>query len=117
MTDIKARLTEAADYLEYLFEGSKHVPDGLFQTAAQRGLVRGPADEVVAQFFYGGAADVFIALGPAALPLLARMFRAETYCAGDDGDHEKSGCTDTNCTALAALKLADYILKAKETET
>jgi hypothetical protein len=112
MRDIKTRLIEAADYLDYLYEGSKHIPVDLMHDREFRaGLVR-PRDNAevtdvnpVAQFFYGGAAEVFTALGPAALPLLARLLRSEA-------EAPKIGRTIN----FNAEVLADHILKEKEKE-
>lgn len=104
MTDIKARLLEAADNLDHLHEGSKHIPTDLVHSDATRGLVK-CADRVqpVALFYFGGAAEVFLTLGPAVLPLLAQTLRK----AAEDHFGVPSE------TVLAACDLADHILKEK----
>jgi hypothetical protein len=61
----------------------------------------------VALFFYGGAADVFLTLGPAVLPLLAMTLRKTAA--------EHSGVPSE--TVMAALALTDHILKAKEKQS
>jgi len=111
-TDIKARLTEAADYLDHLYGGSKHVPaDLMHDRDFRRGLVRPTASaEVtdvhpVAQFFWGGLPEVFLALGPAALPLLSKLLRTQA--------EERSGVPSQS--DMAAIALADHILAQKET--
>lgn len=108
MTDIPARLTEAADYLDYLYEGAKHIPTELFHDRDFRvGLIHteqsgGMHHSEVAQFFYGGAAEVFLTLGPAALPLLAQLLRSEA-----------EGTSIGRPVNFNAKILADHILKAK----
>jgi hypothetical protein len=111
MTDIKARLTEAADYLDNLYEGSRYIPGDLIHSEAQRGLVKALPEDApdatrahpVAQFFYDGAAEVFLALGPAALPLLADVLRTEA--------------SEEWLPGAAAVALANHILKEKERQT
>jgi hypothetical protein len=98
-TDDSARLSEAADYLDHLHESSKHIPADPI-----------PHDfnaQPVAQFFYDGAAEVFLALtlGPASLPLLAQWLRDE---------HKWNRAFEGASSRAAALALADHILKAKE---
>lgn len=129
MTDVKARLTEAADYLDYLYEGSKHIPAEAFHDKHRRGVVRAfQADPhspepaaLVAQFFYGGAADVFLALGPGALPLLSALLRHEAAdVAMCDAINERDPDNDGKTRVLyrdatsSAMALAAYILKAKD---
>ncbi len=76
MSGIKETLNAAADRLDRLHEGSEHIPDGIMHDREfRRGLVR-TETERVAQFYYGGAAEVFIALGPESVPLLADLLRA-----------------------------------------
>lgn len=123
MTDIKARLNEAADYLEHLYEGSKHIPTDLIHDRGYRvGWVheKNEHGDLVAQFHYGGAAEVFMALCPAILPDLARWLREEAAHVHysnlsnetDQGDVPTENHWDTVRTSL---RLADRILKAKET--
>ena len=99
----RERLIEAADHLDYLYEGSKHIPTDLFHSAINRGWVldRAPDSRPVAQFLYGGAAEVFLTMGPAALPLLSPLLR-------------QVADNPTDGTVTAALTLADHILKQKE---
>lgn len=114
MTDIKAQLIEAAVYLDYLFEGSRHVPMDLRHSKRIRGRVEDGDENTVALFFYGGVPEVFLALGPSVLPLLARWLRTEvTY---GEGIHDES-CQAGWCQAMDALALADHILKSKEVAT
>lgn len=127
MTDIKARLLEAADYLDYLHEGSRHIPVSLAHSKFSSGLVikAGGSDTNewhVAHFFWGGAAEVFIALGPAVLPLLAKWLRSEADDAAmidaiNDKDTDNPGKTRVlyRPQASDALALADHILKTRET--
>lgn len=116
MTGIKTRLIEAADYLDYLFEGSRHVPMDLRHSTRIRGRVEDSDENTVALFFYGGVPEVFLALGPAVLSLLSRWLRTEaTYGSGSD-IHDES-CQAGWCQAVDALAVADQILKAKEKST
>lgn len=108
MSDVRAWLTSAADHLDYLYEGARHIPTDLVHDRDFRmGLVRTREDDGhhtrdIALFFYGGAAEVFMTLGPAALPLLATLLRTEAgHAAPTDG----------------AVQLADHILKIKEQES
>lgn len=107
MTDIKARLTEAADHLDWLYEGARHIPTDLIHDRDFRvGLVRSgdlDPDRPVAQFFWGGAAEVFLTLGPDALPILASMLRSEA----DAIDIGRS-------VNFNAKILADHVLNTKE---
>lgn len=121
MTNIKDRLTEAADYLDYLYEGSKHVPDDLFQPEGERSIVLSPsADRPVAQFFWGGVAEVFVALGPAVLPLLAQWLRDEAVDVemidrinAVDPDNDGKTRVLHKPQTSDAFALADRILKGK----
>ena len=120
MTTPTERLTLAADRLDHLHEGAKHIPTDLIHDRDFRmGLVRTQQVEV-AQFFYGGAAEVFLTLGPAVLPMLAKLLRAEvksvkasesihgilTRPSGDQPQYLDS--------TVAALAFADHILKTEE---
>lgn len=114
MTDIKNRLTGAADHLDYLYEGAKHLPADLIHSDERRGLVTTVVTErPVAQFFWGGAAEVFLALGPAALPILARILREEARVTISEAHGEN--CSD-DCVTLDYLRLADHILITKENQ-
>ena len=105
MTDIPARLREAADHLDHLYEGAKHIPTDMFEDEERNGYVRTSHWEV-ALFRWGGAAEVFLALGPAALPLLAEWLRATARVySGVPGDRIQ-----------AALAFAEHILKTKAAE-
>lgn len=100
------RLIKAADRLDYLYEGSKHIPRDLAHSEVTRGLVvkdgRSATNErPVAQFFWGGAAEVFVTLGPAVLPLLATLLRKTAA--------DRAGVP--SATVLAALAFADHVLK------
>jgi hypothetical protein len=108
MTDIVARLNAAADHLDWLYEGAKHIPSDMIHDRDFRmGMVR--ADQwKVAQFFYGGAAEVFLTLGPDVLPLLSKLLRTTA------ASHL---CNLGTETADAVVALADHILKAKEEGT
>lgn len=100
---IAARLNEAADYLDYLYEGAKHIPTDMFHDEERKGLVRTQQREA-AVFFYSGAAEVFLTLGPAALPVLAGWLRATARVySGVPGERIQ-----------AALAFADHVLKTKE---
>ena len=86
-------LRQAADICESLHEGARHIPADLIHDRDFRmGLVvpEAPHADVqsnvnpVAQFFYGGAAEVFLTLGPAALPLLASIFRTMARYGAND---------------------------------
>ena len=118
MNSIKSRLEEAADYLDHLYEGSKHIPTDLFHPEDERGIVLSmspSAHKPVAQFFWGGATEVFLALGPVALPLLSRLLRTEAAGSAGDEIHD-ARCVPEECTGVAAVALADHILKAKESQ-
>lgn len=100
MSDAKARLTEAAEHLDWLYEGAKHLPSDLVHDRDFRmGLVRSE-NRSVAQFFYGGAAEVFMTLGPDVLPLLSTLLRSEA-----------GRITPT----YGSVQLADHIIATKET--
>lgn len=112
MTDTVARLNEAADHLDWLYEGAKHIPSDLIHDRGFRmGLVctkdQRPG-QTVAQFFYGGAAEVFLTLRPEALPLLSKLLRITA------ASHL---CNLGTETADAVIALAGHILKAKEEGT
>lgn len=127
MTDIKARLLEAADHLDYLHEGSKHIPTDLVHSEERRGLVMSTETDAhrarqVGQFFWGGAAEVFITLGPAVLPLLANWLHSEAddvamIDAINSRDPDNPGKTRVlyRPQTSDALRLADHILKTRET--
>lgn len=126
MSTIAVRLTEAADYLDYLHEGAKHIPADLERNTDIKGLVAQPERpdggvHRVAQFFYGGAAEVFLALGPAVLPLLAKLLREEARNVAMSESINgllaqiKSDAQPMYLeSALAAVTVADHILKSKE---
>lgn len=110
MTDaITGRILAAADHLDYLHEGSRHIPTDLIHDRDFRvGLVctrNQQVGQTVAQFFYGTAAEVFMTLGPACLPLAATLLRAVA-----------AGSLDVpSDVTMSAYRLADHILKIKET--
>jgi hypothetical protein len=110
MTDTVARLNEAADHLDWLYEGARHIPSDLIHDRGFRmGLVctrNQQPGQTVAQFFYGGAAEVFLTLGPEALPLLSKLLRTTAA----------SYFVNLPETAKAVVALADHILKAKGEE-
>lgn len=114
MIDIKARLTEAADYLDHLYEGARHIPEDLRHSPKVRGRVEDHNENTAALCFYGGLAEVILALSPASIPGIAQWLRTEAACNAGDEDHEATGCTVETCTALAALAVAENILKVKE---
>lgn len=106
----RERLIAAADQLDCLYEGSEHIPTDLFHDRDFRvGLVRPECTRVsdmadlhaVAHFFYGGAAEVFLTMGPAVLPLLSPLLR-------------QVADSPTDGALTAALALADHILEQKE---
>jgi hypothetical protein len=110
-TQDSARLIEAADYLDHLHAGSKHIPTDLIHDRDFRvGLVctqtQSPT-QTVAQFFWGGAAEVFLALGPASLPLLSQLLRDEC---------KWNRAFDGASSRAAALALADHILAGRSDE-
>jgi hypothetical protein len=97
----RQQLIKAAERLEYLYERSKHIPTDLIHDRGYRvGWVheKSATGELVAQFHYGGAAEVFLTLGPAVLPILADVLRTEAGRAVPNGD---------------AVRLADHILKTE----
>lgn len=113
MSNIKDTLLMAAERLEYLYAGASHIPTDLVAHAQGiRGRVT-PRDsqEPVAQAFYGGLAEVIVALGPPALPLLATWVRHEAFAVGD-ADHER--CDTNSCPTVTALRLAEHVLKNEE---
>jgi hypothetical protein len=80
-------LRQAADICESLHEGSKHIPADLIHDRGYRvGWVHegSATGDLVAQFHYGGAAEVFLTLGPAFLPLLAATFRSVAKYGSND---------------------------------
>ena len=84
-------LRQAADICESLHEGARHIPADLIHDREFRvGLVNsneggeGFTPPSVAQFYYGGAAEVFLTLGPAVLPLLASIFRTMARYGSND---------------------------------
>lgn len=83
MTDVKARLHEAASHLH---------------------------DKAVV--FAAEGKPIVACLSPESAKMLARWLRTEARCL--EGDETHGVCHPEDCTALAALELADHILKEKE---
>lgn len=125
MTTPTERLNRAAYRLDHLYEGAKHIPTDLFHDRDFRvGLVNSESHEPgpsIAQFYWGGAAEVFLALGPAVLPMLAKLLREEArnvamsesingLLAQNRSDAQPSYLA----SALAALAFADHILNTEE---
>lgn len=118
MTDLRPRLVEAADYLEQLHEAAAHIPEDQVQHEVKGMVVteHGAVRELVAQFFFGGAVEVWMTLGPAALPIVAGWLRTEARITASDEVHD-GNCRNGTCTTVSALALADHILKVKEKQT
>lgn len=54
-----------------------------------------------------------VVLDEVATSLLAQWLRTEAACLAGDEDHTTHECTASSCTAIAALELAESILKGK----
>jgi len=111
--DLKERLLAAADYCDWLYEGSKHVPTDLRHSERIRGRIEDGEENTAAIVFYGGLAEVYLSLGSGVLSVLARWLRTEAKTWAGDEIHERN-CSAVVCTGCAAEELADRLLKAKE---
>lgn len=113
MKDIKKQLIAAADYLDELYEGAKHIPENLRHSPKVKGRVEDYDQNTAALCFYGGMAESIVTLGPAMQPLLAQWLRTESLHLVDDELHGEE-CTIDVCTAVAAAAVAERILKARK---
>jgi hypothetical protein len=122
MVNIRTRLLEAADYLDDVSTHARWHPDDSAREDRWRVDVAGP---IATTQWLGPKLDVLTATWPQAAlvdmcsPFFVRVLATwmRTEAKHNFGDEDHSHCEVTTCSAVAALALAELVLKEKEKET
>lgn len=113
MSDVKTRLIEAADYLDRLADEAEYRDGRWFvDVAVLANSIKwlGPTHDALTATV--PQAELVNAFSPAVVHVLAQWLRTEAKLNAGDELHDKD-CTVESCTAVAALALADRLLKGK----
>jgi hypothetical protein len=122
MTDVRARLLEAASYLDDVaaqarWNAGESYPEGRWMVAVAGPLANtqwlGPQFDVLTSTWQ--QAVLVNLCSPDIVQLLAELLRTEARNVFGDEDH--STCETTVCPSMAALALAEHVLKEKRKAT